>query len=70
MATMLRIHLLQQWHSLIEPAPEDALTEAHTKCRFVCVVLISDRILDVIRILISRNLPDSSQSTSAVTNYS
>jgi IS5 family transposase len=34
LATMLRIHLMQQWYSLSDPAIEDALIEAATIRRF------------------------------------
>ena len=44
--TMLRIHLLQQWYSLSDPAMEDALIEVGTIRRFAGIDLISDRIPD------------------------
>jgi transposase, IS5 family len=34
LATMLRIHLLQQWYDLSDPAMEDALIEVPTMRRF------------------------------------
>ncbi|MEO1003599.1 MAG: transposase, partial [Cyanobacteria bacterium J06638_7] len=34
LATMLRIHLMQQWYSLSDPAMEDALIEVPTMRRF------------------------------------
>jgi IS5 family transposase len=34
LATMLRIHLLQQWYSLSDPAMEEALIEVPTMRRF------------------------------------
>jgi IS5 family transposase len=34
LATMLRIHLMQQWYSLSDPAMEDALVEVPTTLRF------------------------------------
>ena len=37
--TMLRIHLLQQWYSLSDPAMEEALIEAPTMRRFAGVPL-------------------------------
>jgi hypothetical protein len=46
LSTMLRIHLLQQWYSLSDPAMEEALIEVPTMCRFVGIELISDRIPD------------------------
>jgi len=44
--TMLRIHLLQHWYDLSDPAMEDALIEEPTMRRFAGIVLISDRIPD------------------------
>ena len=44
LATMLRIHLMQQWYSLSDPAMEDALIEVATIRRFAGIELISDRI--------------------------
>ena len=46
LATMLRIHLLQQWYSLSDPAMEEALIEVPTMRRFAGIELISDRIPD------------------------
>ena len=45
LATMLRIHLLQQWYDLRDPAIEDALIEVPTMLRFAGIVMISDRFL-------------------------
>ena len=44
--TMLRIHLLQQWYELSDPAMEDALIEVPTMRRFAGIDIISDRIPD------------------------
>jgi transposase, IS5 family len=46
LATMLRIHLLQQWYPLSYPALEEALIEVPTMRRFAGIDLISDRIPD------------------------
>ena len=46
LGTMLRIHLLQQWYSLSDPAMEEALIEVPTMRRFASIELISDRIPD------------------------
>ena len=54
--TMLRIHLLQQWYDLSDPAMEDALIEVPTMRRFACIDLISDRIPDETTILAFRYL--------------
>ena len=53
---MLRIHLLQQWFSLSEPAIEEALIEVPTMRRFAGNELISDRIPDKTTILTFRHL--------------
>ena len=55
-ATMLRIHLLQQWYSLSDPAMEEALIEVPTMRRFAGIELISDRIPDETTILSFRHL--------------
>ena len=54
--TMLRIHLLQQWYELSDPAMEDALIEVPTMRRFAGIDMISDRIPDVTTILTFRHL--------------
>ena len=51
LATMLRIHLMQQWYSLSDPAMEDALIEVPTMRRFAGIDLISDKIPDETTIL-------------------
>jgi len=56
LATMLRIHLMQQWYSLSDPAMEDALIEVGTIRRFAGIDLISDRIPDETTILSFRHL--------------
>jgi IS5 family transposase len=56
LATMLRIHLLQQWYSLSDPAMEEALIEVPTMRRFAGIELISDRIPDETTILAFRHL--------------
>ena len=48
---MLRIHLLQQWYDLSDPAMEDALIEVATMRRFAGISLITDRIPDETTIL-------------------
>jgi IS5 family transposase len=53
---MLRIHLLQQWYSLSDPAMEEALIEVPTMRRFAGIELISDRIPDETTILTFRHL--------------
>jgi hypothetical protein len=56
LATMLRIHLLQQWYDLSDPAMEDALIEVPTMRRFAAIDMISDRIPDETTILAFRHL--------------
>jgi IS5 family transposase len=56
LATMLRVHLLQQWYSLSDPAMEEALIEVPTMRRFAGIELISDRIPDETTILTFRHL--------------
>jgi IS5 family transposase len=53
---MLRIHLLQQWYSLSDPAMEEAVIEVPTMRRFAGIDLISDRIPDETTILTFRHL--------------
>jgi IS5 family transposase len=54
--TMLRIHLLQQWYYLSDPAMEDALIEVPTMGRFAGIDMISDRIPDETTFLAFRHL--------------
>jgi len=56
LATMLRIHLMQQWYSLSDPAMEDALIEVPTMRRFAGIDLVSERIPDETTILSFRHL--------------
>ncbi len=46
LATMLRIHLMQQWYSLSDPTMEETLIEVPSMRRFAGIDLISDRIPD------------------------
>ena len=56
LATILSIHLMQQWYSLSDPAIEDALIEVPTMRRFAGIDLISDKIPDETTILSFRHL--------------
>jgi IS5 family transposase len=56
LATMLRIHLMQQWYSLSDPAMEDALIEVPTMRRFAGIDMVSERIPDETTILAFRHL--------------
>ena len=49
--TMLRVHLMQPWYNLSDPAMEDALIEVATMRRFAGISLITDRIPDETTIL-------------------
>ena len=53
---LLRIHLLQQWYDLSDPAMEDALIEVPTMRRFAGIDMIGDRIPDETTILTFRHL--------------
>jgi IS5 family transposase len=53
---MLRIHLMQQWFDISDPAMEDALIEVPTMRRLSGINLISDRIPDETTILSFRLL--------------
>ena len=56
LATMLRIHLMQQWYSLSNPGMEEALIEVPTMRRFAGIDLVSERIPDETTILAFRHL--------------
>ena len=56
LATMMRVHLLQQWYSLSDAASEEALIEVPTMRRFAGIELISDQIPDETMILTFRRL--------------
>jgi IS5 family transposase len=56
LATMLRIHLLQQWFSLSDSAMEEALIEVPKMRRFAGLKLISGRIPDETTTLTFRHL--------------
>lgn len=53
---MLRIHLLQQWYDLSDPAMQDALIEVPSMRRFAGIDMISDWIPDETTILTFRQL--------------
>lgn len=61
LATMLRIHLLQQWYPLSDPAMEEVLIEVPTMRRFAGIDLISDRIPDETTILAFRHLLEENE---------
>jgi IS5 family transposase len=56
LATMLRIHLMQQWYSLSDPAIEETLIEVPSMRRFAGIDLMRDRIPDETTILTFRHL--------------
>jgi IS5 family transposase len=55
---MLRVHLMQQWKDLSEPAIEDTLIEVATMHRFAGIALITDWIPDEATILTFQYLLD------------
>ena len=58
---MLRIHLLQPWYDLSDPAMEDALIEVATMRRFAGIALITVRIPDETTILAFRHLLEQNE---------
>jgi IS5 family transposase len=54
--TMLRIHLMQRWYDLSDPAMEDSLIKVASMRRFAGIALITDRIPDETTILAFRHL--------------
>jgi len=58
---LLRIHLLQQWYDLSDPAMEDALIEVATMRRFAGIALITDRIPDETTIMAFRHLLEQNE---------
>jgi IS5 family transposase len=63
---MLRIHLLQQWYGLSDPAAEDALYEITSMRQFAGLSLARDRIPDESTILQFRHLLEKHQLTEAL----
>lgn len=61
LATMLRIHLMQQCYSLSDPGMEEALIEAPTMRRFAGIDLINERIPDESTILTCRHLLEQNE---------
>ena len=58
---MLRVHLLQQWYDLSNPAMKDALIEVATMRRFAGIALFTDRIRDETTILAFRHLLEQNE---------
>jgi IS5 family transposase len=58
---LLRIHLLQQWYDLSDPAMEDALIEVATMRRFAGIALITDGIPDETTIMAFRHLLEQNE---------
>jgi IS5 family transposase len=54
--TMVRIHLMQHWYALSDPAMEDTLIEVPTMRRFAGIDWISEKIPDETTILTFRHL--------------
>ena len=64
LATMLRIHLLQQWTSLSDPAMEEALIETPTMRNLGSIEIVGDRILNKITILTFSHLLEKNDQAS------
>lgn len=64
--TMLRIHFVQQWFDLSDPAAEDALYDSEAIRRFVGVELSDDAIPDETTILHFRHFLDQHQLTAQI----
>jgi len=58
---MLRVHLLQQWYSLSDPAMEEPLIEVPTMRRLAGIELSSERIPDETTILTFRHLLEKNE---------
>ena len=67
--TLLRIHLMQQWYDLSDPAMEDALIEVATMRRFAGIALITDRIPDETTILAFRHLLEENDLGAQIFEY-
>lgn len=63
---MLRIHFVQQWFDLSDPAAEDAIYDSESIRRFVGVELGEDRVPDETTILRFRHLLEKHNLTEAV----
>jgi IS5 family transposase len=66
--TMLRIHFMQQWYTLSDPAMEDALYEVESMRRFVGLDLSGDAQPDETTILKLRHLLERHGLTSQMVN--
>ena len=53
---MLKIHCLQQWYNLSDPAAEDAIYDRGSFQKFLALDLISDKVPDETTILNFRHL--------------
>lgn len=65
---MLKIHCLQQWFSLSDPAMEDAIYDRNSFKRFLGIDLISDRVPDKTTILNFRHLLEKNELTKCLFN--
>lgn len=64
--TMLRIHFLQQWFDLSDPAAEDAIYDSESMRRFARVELGEDKVPDETTILRFRHLLEAHQLTGSM----
>lgn len=63
LATMLRVHFLQQWFEVSDPQAEDMLYDSEAMRRFAQVDLLDDRVPDETTILRFRHLLEQHQLT-------
>ena len=63
---MLKIHCLQQWYALSDPAMEEAIYDRNSFQRFLSVDLLSDRVPDETSILNFRHLLEAHDLAKAI----
>jgi IS5 family transposase len=63
---MLKIHCLQQWYNLSDPAAEDAIYDRSSFQKFLALDLISDRVPDETTILNFRHLLEKNNLSEAI----
>ena len=68
LATMLRLHFLQQWYALSDPGLEDALYEIESMRRFAGLELADDALPDETTILNFRRLLERHELTAKLMN--
>ena len=63
---MLKIHCLQQWYNLSDPAAEDAIYDRCSFQKFLALDLISDKVPDETTILNFRHLLEKHNLSEAI----